>query len=156
MNDPLYQLFHLPSLAVRLLLPELVAYNVFVALPVPLSALGMYLFLRRQVAAPASAFGAIAFALAGPIASTTNFPNLSWSIATAPYVFWALDRVFGTSPLLEFLSGSNAPCREPGNDFRDGFTCQELLKNENDERRFIDFARSTMWLGVEHVIIDRW
>jgi membrane protein YfhO len=93
-NDALYQLFHLPSLAVRLLLPETVAYNVWVALPIPLSALGMYRFLRRQTAPPASAFGAIAFALAGPIVSTTNFPNLSWSMATAPYVFWGLDRVY--------------------------------------------------------------
>jgi uncharacterized protein (TIGR02118 family) len=25
-----------------------------------------------------------------------------------------------------------------------------------DERNFIDFARSTMWLGKEHVIVDRW
>src|SRR5436190_4610603 len=78
-NDALYQLFHLPSLAVRLLLPETIAYNVWVALPIPLSALGMYLFVRRQMSAPAAAFGAVAFAVAGPIVSTTNFPNLSWS-----------------------------------------------------------------------------
>ncbi len=77
-NDALYQLFHLPSLAVRLLLPETLAYNLWVALPVPLSALGMYLFLRRQVGPQASAFGAMAFAVAGPMVSTTNFPNLSW------------------------------------------------------------------------------
>ncbi|MCC6438451.1 MAG: EthD domain-containing protein [Acidimicrobiales bacterium] len=25
-----------------------------------------------------------------------------------------------------------------------------------DERRFIDFTRSTMWLSKEHVIVDRW
>jgi hypothetical protein len=93
-NDPLYQLFHLPSLAVRLLLPELVAYNVWVALPVPLCALGMYLFLRRHVTAPAAAFGAVVFAASGPIVSTTNFPNLSWSVAAVPYVFVALDRLF--------------------------------------------------------------
>src|SRR5215208_6597911 len=93
-NDALYQLFHLPSLAVRLLLPETLAYNLWVALPIPLSAFGMYLFLRRHAAPPASAFGGIAFAVAGPIVSTTNFPNLSWSMATTPYVLWALDRVY--------------------------------------------------------------
>jgi hypothetical protein len=93
-NDALYQLFHLPSLPIRLLLPELVAYNVWIALPVPLCALGMYLFLRRHVSPQASAFGAIAFAVSGPIVSTTNFPNLSWSVASVPYVFWALERVF--------------------------------------------------------------
>ena len=93
-NDALYQLFHLPSLPIRLLLPEVVAYNLWIALPIPLCALGMYLFLRRHVSAPAAAFGAIAFAVSGPIVSTTNFPNLSWSVAAVPYVFWGLDRVF--------------------------------------------------------------
>src|SRR6185436_113586 len=44
-NDALFQLFHLPSLLVRLLGREIVAYNLWVALPTPLSALGMYLFL---------------------------------------------------------------------------------------------------------------
>ncbi len=94
LNDALYQLFHLPSLLVRLLLPEVVAYNAWVALPVPLAALGMYLFLRRHVTPVASAFGAIAFAVSGPIVSTTNFPNMSWSVAAVPYVFWAMERLF--------------------------------------------------------------
>src|SRR5947209_16389711 len=66
-NDALYQLFHLPSLPIRLLLPEVEAYNLWIALPVPLAALGMYLFLRRQLRPPAATLGAIAFALAGPI-----------------------------------------------------------------------------------------
>src|SRR4030095_12004702 len=61
-HDALYQLFHLPSLAVRLLLPETLAYNLWVALPIPLSALGMYVYLRRYVSAPASAFGGVVFA----------------------------------------------------------------------------------------------
>jgi hypothetical protein len=93
MNDALYQLFHLPSLIVRLALPELVAFNVWVALPVPLAAWGAYLFLRRHVAAAAAAFGAVSFAAAGPIVSTTNMPNMSWSVAAVPYVFWALERI---------------------------------------------------------------
>ena len=92
-NDALYQLFHLPSLPIRLLLPELVAYNLWVALPVPLSALGMYAFLRRHARAAAAAFGAVAYALSGPMVSSTNFPNLSWSVAAVPFVFWALDRL---------------------------------------------------------------
>ena len=93
-NDALYQLFHFPSLLIRLLLPEIVAYNVWIAIPIPLGALGIYLFLRRHVSAPASAFGVVAFAVSGPIVSTTNFPNMSWSVAAAPYVFWALERLF--------------------------------------------------------------
>jgi hypothetical protein len=91
-NDALYQLFHLPSLLVRLALPEIVAFNLWVALPIPLAALGAYLFLRRHVSAPAASFGAVAFAAAGPIVSTTNFPNMSWSVAAVPYVFWVLER----------------------------------------------------------------
>jgi Bacterial membrane protein YfhO len=93
-NDALYQLFHLPSLLIRLLLPEVLAYNLWVALPVPLAAIGMYLFLRRQVTPPAAALGAVAFGLSGPIVSSTNFPNMSWSIATLPFVMWALERLF--------------------------------------------------------------
>jgi Bacterial membrane protein YfhO len=92
-SDALYQLFHFPSLAIRLLLPEVIAFNTWVALPVPLAAAGAYLYLRRHVAAPAAAFGAIVFAVAGPTVSTTNFPNLSWSVACVPFVLWALDRL---------------------------------------------------------------
>ncbi|HEY2432115.1 MAG TPA: YfhO family protein [Vicinamibacterales bacterium] len=92
-NDALYQLFHLPSLPIRLLLPELVAYNLWVGLPVPLAGLGMYAFLRRQSRPSAAAFGAVAYALSGTIVSSTNFPNLSWSVAAVPYVFWALERL---------------------------------------------------------------
>jgi hypothetical protein len=117
-NDPLYQLFHLPALAIRLLLPEIVAYNLWVALPIPLCALGMYLFLRRHVSPPASAFGAIAFAVSGPIVSTTNFPNLSWSVAAVPYVFWALERVFArrsasATALLAVIVSCQALAGEP-------------------------------------------
>lgn len=95
-SDALYQLFHFPSLPIRLLLPEVVAYNVWIALPVPLAAIGAYLYLRRYVHRPAAAFGAIAFAVAGPTVSTTNFPNLSWCVACVPYVFYALDLVAET------------------------------------------------------------
>src|SRR5258708_28722554 len=97
-NDALYQLFHVPSLLVRLLLPETLAYNAWVALPVPLAAWGMYLFLRRHTAPVASAFGAIAFAVSGLVVSTTNFPNMSWSVAAVPYVFWAMERLFQRRP----------------------------------------------------------
>lgn len=93
-NDALYQLFHLPSLPIRLLLPEVPAFNLWVALPVPLAAIGMYGFLRHQVTPRAAALGSIAFAIAGPIVSSTNFPNMSWSICVVPFVFWALERVF--------------------------------------------------------------
>ncbi|HEX6463315.1 MAG TPA: YfhO family protein [Vicinamibacterales bacterium] len=117
-NDALYQLFHLPSLPIRLLLPEVPAYNIWIALPVPLAALGMYLFLRRQLRPLAAAFGAIAFALAGPIVSSTNFPNMSWSICAVPFVFWALElvferRSFASAALLAVMVALQALAGEP-------------------------------------------
>ncbi len=117
-NDALYQLFHLPSLLVRLLLPETQAYNFWVALPVPLSAVGIYLFLRRRASAPASAVGALAFATGGMMASSTNFPNFSWSMAAVPYVFVGVDRVFerktpAAASLLAFIVSCQALAGEP-------------------------------------------
>lgn len=117
-SDALYQLFHLPSLPIRLLLPEVPAYNLWVALPVPLSAAGMYLFLRRQVSPPAAALGAIAFGVSGPVVSSTNFPNMSWSLAAVPFVLWALERVFerrsaGAAALLAVMVACQALAGEP-------------------------------------------
>src|SRR6185369_4110060 len=65
-GDALYQLFHFPSLPIRLLLPAVPAYNLWIALPVPLAALGAFVYLRRHVSPPAATLGAIAFAVAGP------------------------------------------------------------------------------------------
>jgi hypothetical protein len=91
--DALHQLFLLPALAVRLIGSDVVGFNLWVATPFPLAALGAWLFFRRRFAADASALGAIAFSLSGPIVSTGNFPNLSWSAAAIPWVLWAVDRV---------------------------------------------------------------
>ena len=91
--DALHQLFLLPALAVRLIGSEVVGFNLWVATPFPLAALGAWLFFRRRFAPDASALGAIAFSVSGPIVSTGNFPNLSWSVAAIPWVLWAVDRV---------------------------------------------------------------
>src|SRR6185295_17273565 len=91
--DALHQLFLLPALAVRVIGSDVVGFNLWVAAPFPLAALGAWLFFRRRFAADASALGAIAFSLSGPIVSTGNFPNLSWSAAAIPWVLWAVDRV---------------------------------------------------------------
>ncbi|MGH9411591.1 MAG: hypothetical protein ACRD1V_19315, partial [Vicinamibacterales bacterium] len=92
-GDALYQLFHFPSIPIRLLLPPVVAYNTWIALPVPLAGIGAFLYLRRWVSRPAAALGALTFALAGPTVSSTNFPNLSWSITCVPFLFWSIDRL---------------------------------------------------------------
>jgi hypothetical protein len=91
--DALHQLFLPPAVAVRLIGSEVVGFNLWIATPFPLAALGAWLFLRRRFAPDASALGAIAFSLSGPIVSTGNFPNLSWSAAAIPWVLWAVDRV---------------------------------------------------------------
>ncbi|WP_066285518.1 EthD domain-containing protein [Arthrobacter sp. B6] len=40
---------------------------------------------------------------------------------------------------------------------RDGFQADELRRRAvEDEARFVDFARSSIWVGKEHVFVDRW
>jgi len=91
--DPLRLILFPPVAALRLLLPEVVGFNLSVALPFPVAALGMYAFSRRTASAPAACLGALAFALSGPVLSTGNFINLSWSIACAPWVLWTTERL---------------------------------------------------------------
>jgi hypothetical protein len=91
--DPLRQVLFLPALLPRLLLPPVLGFNLTVALPFPLAALGCYLFARRHLSAPGAALTAIVFAVSGPVLSTGNFPNVSWSVAPVPWVLWAVDRI---------------------------------------------------------------
>ncbi len=91
--DPNLQLLFPLTLPLRLLLPEALGFNVMVALPVPLAAVGAWLFLRRRFSAPAAALGALVIALSGPFLSSLTSPNLSTSIAISPWVLWAVDRV---------------------------------------------------------------
>jgi hypothetical protein len=89
--DALNQLFLPPVLLLRAL-PAVPGFNLLVAAPFPLASLGMWLFLRRHVSETSAALGAIAFSASGPVASTGNFPNLSWSMAWIPWIVWAADR----------------------------------------------------------------
>jgi hypothetical protein len=89
--DALNQLFLPPVLLLRAL-PAVPGFNLLVAAPFPLAALGMWLFLRRHVSETSAALGAIAFSASGPVVSTGNFPNLSWSMAWVPWIMWAADR----------------------------------------------------------------
>jgi hypothetical protein len=90
--DALHQLFLPPAVILRLLGSEVLGFNLWVAAPFPIAALGAWLFLRRRFSASASALGAIACAVSGPLLSTFNFPNLSWSAAATPWVLYAVDR----------------------------------------------------------------
>ena len=141
--------------SIRLLLPEVLAYNLWVALPVPLAAWGTYLFLRRHVSPPAAAFGAVAFGAAGPMVSTTNFPNMSWSVAAVPYVFWALERVKAAADGARSdaagcgrrLSGAR---RRAGDAGRDAGDCRRLCR-----RASIAAGRSVAWSSPSALGLDR-
>src|SRR5688500_12528239 len=87
--DPLNHLFFPPAMLLRLLLPEVVGFNLWVALPLPLAAAGAYVLFRTRLSGPAAALGALVFAYAGPVISTLIYPNLSWSVALMPWVVWA-------------------------------------------------------------------
>src|SRR5262245_12390959 len=89
--DALNQLFLPPALLLRLL-PAVPGFNLWVAMPFPLAALGAWLFLRRHLSESSAALGAVVFAVSGPIVSTANVPNLSWSVAWIPWMLWAADR----------------------------------------------------------------
>jgi len=93
--DGLHQMLLLPVLALRLLGPEVVSFNLWVALPFPLMALGTYLFLRLRSSPPAATLGSITYSMSGPVMSTGNFPNMSWSVAALPWVLWAASRCRG-------------------------------------------------------------
>jgi hypothetical protein len=105
--DALNQLFLPPVALLRVLLPPVVAFNVIVVLPFPLAALGAWLFLRGRFEQTSATLGAVVFAASGAVVSTSNFPNLSWSIAWLPWLFWALDRDRAAGSLRSFavLSG---------------------------------------------------
>jgi Bacterial membrane protein YfhO len=91
--DALLQMFFLPTLALRLLLPEVLGFNLWIGLPFPIAATGMYLFARQQLSRQASALAAIIFAVSGPIVAVSNFPNVSWSAAAMPWVLWSIERI---------------------------------------------------------------
>lgn len=91
--DPLRHILFPPVLLTRLLLPEIPGFNLSVALPFPIAALGAYVLLKRRASAGAAALGATLFALSGALLSAGSSPNMSWSAALMPFVLWAVDRL---------------------------------------------------------------
>jgi prepilin-type N-terminal cleavage/methylation domain-containing protein len=84
--DALNQIFNPLTLAIRLLPSDVVSFNLWVALPVPIAMLGTFAFLRRRHQLASAVLGACAFALCGTLVSSLNAPNLSWSLALLPWV----------------------------------------------------------------------
>lgn len=91
-GDAVYQFFLPPALLIRLLSPEVLGFNLWVAAPFPLVAFGGYLFFRRRFSPSSAALGALAFALSGPVVSSGTFGTMSWTVAFLPWVFWSVER----------------------------------------------------------------
>jgi hypothetical protein len=91
--DALHQMFFPPAMLVRLLGNEALGFNLWILAPFPLAAIGAWLFFARRTSRAAACVGAIAFAVCGPVVSSGDFPNLSWSVASIPWVLWATDRL---------------------------------------------------------------
>jgi hypothetical protein len=92
LDDPVFQTFFAPALVLRLL-PATLGFNLFVALPFAVAALGAYVFLRRHAAPQAAALGSILCCASGPVVSTASSPNLSWSCACLPWILAGVDAV---------------------------------------------------------------
>jgi hypothetical protein len=102
-SDALHQMFMPLAIVARLIGSEVFGFNFWIAVPIPLAAIGAFAFLRRRFTAHASAIGAVAFALCGPNVASADFPNLSWSVAGLPWVLWATDLVV-TTPQLRYVA----------------------------------------------------
>jgi hypothetical protein len=127
--DALNQIAMPVTLAVRLLPSDLVSFNMWIALPLPIAMMGMFVFLRRYLAAvkggpapdvargispdAAAAIGACAFALSGPVVSMLNLPNLAWSVALLPWVLAAATDHGSRITWLAVAFALQALCGEP-------------------------------------------
>lgn len=105
--DAARQLFFPPALLVRLLMPAGWGFNLLVAAPVALAGLGVAALLARRVSPLAASFGGCLFTLSGPVLSSANSLNLSWSIAGLPWVLWAAERLLETGSAVR-LAGLSA------------------------------------------------
>ena len=88
-------------------------FNLWVLAPFPLAAWGAWLFFARRFPGPAAAVGAVAYALCGPIISTGDFPNMSWSVAALPWVLWTADPSWRLRRLAAWPRSHSRPPRRP-------------------------------------------
>jgi hypothetical protein len=117
--EAINQVYMLPVALVRLVAPAVIGFNWWVAAPFPFVGLGTWLWLRRRGASPAGAFvGSAVASLSGPVLSTGNFPNLSWTAVFIPWILWGADRLgdrptYGRFATLATLVGLQALSGEP-------------------------------------------
>lgn len=101
-GDPALHLAFLPTLPLRFL-PEVLGFNLSVALPFPIAAAGLFLYARRHASPWASAVAAIVYAASGPILSTGSCNNLAWCAAIIPFIMWTVDGL-ATRPTLRHFA----------------------------------------------------
>lgn len=95
--DPTRHVFFPPAWLCRLLLPEVPGFNLFVALPVFMGALGAFMWLRRYVGEVAASLGSVVFALSGGVLSSANSPGIAWSVAFIPWTLLASEAACSTT-----------------------------------------------------------
>ncbi|MEW6126621.1 MAG: YfhO family protein [Acidobacteriota bacterium] len=91
--DPSLQLFFLPTLPFRFLLPESVGFNFMVVFPFVCAAIGTFVFLKRRVSLQSAALGSIVFSISGPLLSSANSLNPSTTAALIPWLLLATDKL---------------------------------------------------------------
>ena len=111
-------MFNPLTLAIRLLPSDIVSFNLWVAMPVPIAMVGMFVFLRRGHHITSAVVGACAFAFSGTLVSSLNAPNLSWSLALLPWLCRAGDRLIERpdargAVVLAIVAALQALCGEP-------------------------------------------
>jgi prepilin-type N-terminal cleavage/methylation domain-containing protein len=103
--DALNQILMPITLAIRLLPSDVVSFNLWVALPLPFAAVGMFLFLEQtRKHGSSAALGAAVFTLAGVTVSMLNTPNLAWCVAGLPWVMWTTERLLD-APTVRRMAG---------------------------------------------------
>lgn len=102
--DALNQFFLIPVTLIRLLLPPVIGFNIWIAAPLPTLAVGAWIWLSRRVSPAAAFVGAAVASTAGPIVSTGNFPNFSWTVALAPWILWSVDRLCEAPTIARFAA----------------------------------------------------
>jgi hypothetical protein len=107
--DPSLQLFFLPTMPFRLLLPESIGFNLMVAFPIVFAAIGTLIFLKRHVSLPSAVLGSIVFSISGPLLSSANSINPSTTAAMLPWLLWLTDKLI-EQPTLARLSAFALVC----------------------------------------------
>ena len=99
-----------PLKVIFYLLPVFPAWKIFLVVHFWLSALGMYLFLRRKVSEWASVSGAIVWVFSGYTVARTEFLSVTGTITWLPWLLFCLDRLFAGERIRPWIFFCSALC----------------------------------------------